>query len=115
MQFVGCTPHALIITDETLSVNIKNGSGTLATYTWNIAQHYNMTAAASGAYAGLGQILTNPLKIKANVMLTPADIEALNQLTPVYLHQFGKYFYINKISNYQFGQKTEVELIKIIG
>ena len=114
-KFVGCTPHVLIVTDETTMVNIQNGATTLATYMWNIAKHFPLAATMNSNFLGLTKILTNPLKVEIPMLLEVEDVELIDQLTPIYLHQFGKYFYLNMVSNYIEGKITNCELIKIQG
>ncbi|MDR1544951.1 MAG: hypothetical protein LBS50_11240 [Prevotellaceae bacterium] len=52
-------------------------------------------------------------KLTVKMALTVQDIEEFNQLKPVYLEQFGSFFYVNKIRNFVANRLTEVELIKI--
>lgn len=63
-------------------------------------------------YAPLYDGILAPTRIlKAEFFLTPLDIAGLDLLKPVYLDQFGDFFYIQKIDNYRAGAMTEVTLI----
>jgi hypothetical protein len=58
-------------------------------------------------------MLVKAKRLVCNFHLTPADIEAFDPFVPVYLRQYGAYFYVNKISNFIAGRPTSVELIKL--
>lgn len=66
-----------------------------------------------GAYNELIGLLQKYRKVEARMLLTQMDIAAFKHTTPVYLKQYGAYFYVNKISDWEAGQICEVELIKI--
>lgn len=63
--------------------------------------------------------LANKMLVRAKclsveMLLTERDIEDLDFFTPIYLKQFGAYFYISKISNFvNSGRLTKVELIRM--
>lgn len=58
-------------------------------------------------------MLNKAKKIEVYLNLKDMDIENFEPFIPIYLKQFGAYFYINKITNYISGQLTKVELIKM--
>ena len=65
-------------------------------------------------YAPLYQrILSNTKTLRAKFALTEADIEDFDAMTPIYLHQYGAHFYVNKINNFVAGSLTTVDLIKL--
>ena len=64
-------------------------------------------------YGSLQSILRNAKILTLKFNLSIIDIANLDFYTPIYLGQYGSYFYINKINNYVLGQLTSVELIKI--
>lgn len=45
--------------------------------------------------------------------LTSQDIEEYNQFTPIYLHQYGAYFYINEIKNFVDSTNVTCKLIQL--
>ena len=47
------------------------------------------------------------------MLLEPQDLEVMQERIPVYLQQFGHYFYINSVRNYVCGQLAEVEMIRV--
>lgn len=52
--------------------------------------------------------------LSVELLLTERDIEDLDFFTPIYLKQFGAYFYISKISNFvNSGRLTKVELVRM--
>lgn len=64
-------------------------------------------------YPALAKVLTRSKKLGVYMLLTELDIARLNFFIPVYLQQYGAYFYINLIENYIKSAPTKVELIKI--
>jgi len=66
-------------------------------------------------YGGLQDVLTRTKIVTERIRLTPLDIQALNFLIPVYLDKHNAYFYISKISGFDYGssESTEVELVKL--
>ena len=60
-----------------------------------------------------GKLLKYAKILEIELMLTDMDIQDFNPFVPVYIKQFGKYFYVNKISNYISGKPTKVTLIKM--
>lgn len=63
-------------------------------------------------YAPLPSNILNPVRIVEGVFdLSPVDIESLDLMTPVYLDQYGDYFYIQRVNNYEAGQLTKVSLV----
>lgn len=76
-------------------------------------QHITMQSLIGSHYRAVQNMLTRPLTVRADFLLTDLDVADFDHFTPVYLRQFGAYFYVNKISNFVAGEVTEVELIKI--
>ena len=66
-------------------------------------------------YAGLQSVLTRTKIVTENIRLNALDIQALDFLKPIYLDKHNAYFYISKISGFDYGssESTEVELVKI--
>ena len=89
------------------------------------AYHQPITNYLANYYQELSsQMLFNARVIEAYFNLKDQDIEEFNhdfrdveknfgQLIPIYLKQFGAYFYLNKISNFISGKLTKCELIKL--
>lgn len=62
--------------------------------------------------------LTTKMLVSAKIVeevfwLEPKDVENFNHFIPVYLKQYGKYFYVNKVIDFVENQLTTVELIKL--
>ncbi len=51
--------------------------------------------------------------LEAYFLLTDLDVKEFDFSIPIYLNQTGRYYYVNKISNYISGQKTKVTLIQL--
>jgi hypothetical protein len=66
-------------------------------------------------YTGFEDVLDRTKIVSSNIRLNAVDINALDFLTPVYIAEYNCYFYISKISNYEYGstQSTTVELVKL--
>ncbi len=75
--------------------------------------HITMKDISGKQYSVIQNMLTRPLTVRADFLLTDLDVADFDHFTPVYLRQFGAYFYVNKISNFVAGEVTEVELIKL--
>jgi hypothetical protein len=66
-------------------------------------------------YGGLQSVLTRTKIVTENIRLNALDIQQLDFLKPIYLDKHNAYFYISKISGFDYGssESTEVELVKI--
>lgn len=51
--------------------------------------------------------------IKVKMILSAVDILYFDQFIPIYLRQYGRYFYVNKISNWESGKACDVELLQL--
>lgn len=91
--------------------NAQNGD-TLEPYRGTF--HVKAQTLVDDYYAPLYQrILSNTKTLRAKFALTEADIEDFDAMTPIYLHQYGAHFYVNKINNFVAGSLTTVDLIKL--
>lgn len=64
-------------------------------------------------YQGLADSLERIKVIKMSMLLTPSDIQSLDPYTPIFLRQYGEYFYINKIDQWEEGKECVVELLQL--
>ena len=64
-------------------------------------------------YSQLINVLQEVVLIKIKMMLTPLDIYNFDQFTPIYLKQFGRYYYVNKIKDWEVGKLCTVELLQL--
>lgn len=78
-----------------------------------IDKTYDSGRVKSEFYKGYEQMLNNGFIIDVELMLTDIDVATLDFFTPVYLRQYGRYFYINEIKNFVSGKPTEATLIAI--
>lgn len=51
--------------------------------------------------------------VNAQLLLNEIDIHNFDEFTPIYLRQFGAYFYVNKIEEWEAGRACHVELLQI--
>nr|DAD76908.1 MAG TPA: hypothetical protein [Siphoviridae sp. ct3b712] len=58
-------------------------------------------------------VLNKAKALRVTVNLNELDIETLDLSKPVWLEQYGHYFYISKVANYMPGKLTNVNLIQI--
>lgn len=64
-------------------------------------------------YAGLIDMLQAVEVLTCKVVLNVTDIINFNPYTPIYLRQTGKYYYVNKISQWEARKSCEIELIAL--
>lgn len=64
-------------------------------------------------YESLFDVLNKYRNVTVKMLLEPQDLEVMQERIPVYLQQFGHYFYINSVRNYVCGQLAEVEMIRV--
>lgn len=95
-------------------VEIISDNGAPST-TWLIrgADVANYEADLRYNYAGLRSMLQRPLTIVATFSLSTLDVVSLDFFRPIYLRQFGRYFYLNEVSNWHKGAVTECTLIAL--
>lgn len=113
VEYSGGNPHLLRVQTGTWQLNVTNAVPATAEL-YHRATHVTAQSLIDTYYAEL----TDSMLIKAKhrvdrFFLTPADIETFDPFVPVYLRQYGAYFYVNKISNFIVGRLTSVELIKL--
>lgn len=107
-------PHFLRITP-------KFGAGIIPV---QVATHIRVQELINTFYYELvNKMLIRANMVKAEFLLTPQDIQKYNKIDedagcsgifiPIYLQEYGSYFYINKIENYQRGRLTKCELVRL--
>ena len=64
-------------------------------------------------YSALVNSLQHVVVLKVKMLLNAVDILNFDQFVPVYLRQFGRYYYVNKISNWASGKLCDVELLQL--
>lgn len=79
---------------------------------YRVVKHYKASDIKK-YYTPLFETLKQYRKITLKMLLLPQDLDVIQQQIPVYLQQFGHYFYINSVRNYVCGQLAEVELIRV--
>jgi len=94
-------PHQIILSETTLGL-------------LHVANHVTVQHLIDTYY----DKLVNSMLVRAKVtteylFLEPYDIETFQPFVPIYLRQYGAYFYINKIIDFVENQITKVELIKL--
>jgi hypothetical protein len=64
-------------------------------------------------YPEIVNLFNNMVVVKAIFDLSLADVYRFDFFRRIYLEQYGSYFYVNKVSNWQNNKLVEVELVKI--
>lgn len=64
-------------------------------------------------YWVLKKMLTKMKKVTAYFNLHDEDVQDFDHMIPVYIEKFQEHFFVNKISNYQPGRLTQVELFRL--
>ncbi len=98
-----------------------NSADTVQSYS-NPYTYFNLSGQLDGLgfdqilkkrYVELEHTLKQAKRITESIRLNENDIAEFDFFIPVYLRKYAANFYVNKISNYQDGQKTKVELIRL--
>ena len=66
-------------------------------------------------YSGFEDVLNRTKIVQSDLRLNAVDINGLDFLIPVFIGEYNSYFYISKITNYEYGsaKSTKVELVKL--
>lgn len=64
-------------------------------------------------YAQLKRCLVQSKRINVRLLLNALDMAEFDHFIPVFIRKYGFYFYVNKIQDYQEGEATKVELIRL--
>jgi len=64
-------------------------------------------------YQGLVDSLDQLKLVRAEFVLNENDVKDFDFSTPVWVEQWGSYFYVNKITNFREGKMTSVQLVKL--
>lgn len=84
------------------------------TNTIDVVNAYDIVGIVGSYFAVIQNSILSRVKIvSANFNLTAMDIEGISLFNPVYLEQYGQFFYIQKINNYISGELTNVELVSL--
>nr|UVX93784.1 MAG: hypothetical protein [Bacteriophage sp.] len=61
----------------------------------------------------INNILKRPKILQVQILLDPLDIQSLDLFNPIWLEEHGFWFYVSKISNFQAGKISKVDLIRM--
>lgn len=61
----------------------------------------------------INNILKRPKTLQAQILLDSLDIQSLDLFNPIWLEEHGFWFYVSKISNFQAGKISKVDLIRM--
>lgn len=61
----------------------------------------------------INNILKRPKILQVQILLDSLDIQNLDLFNPIWLEEHGFWFYVSKISNFQAGKITKVDLIRM--
>lgn len=59
----------------------------------------------------INNILKRPKVLQTQILLDSFDIQSLDLFNPIWLEEYGFWFYVSKINNFQAGKITKVDLI----
>lgn len=107
----GCAAHIVApVNGATQSAQIESG-GDPVTTTMPIVQTVPIVELYTEYYTPIVKMLRRQRPITVSLLLTVADIASFDPFKPVWIEHYGSYFYVSKISNFQAGQATAVDLI----
>lgn len=110
-SYNGCDAHIVApVSGTTQSAQIEAG-GYPASTTMPIVHTVTLSQLFEEYYTPIVQMLQRQKPITVSLLLTAADIASFDPFTPVWIEHYGSYFYVSKISNFQAGQATAVDLI----
>lgn len=61
----------------------------------------------------INNILQRPKILQTQILLDPLDIQSLDLFNPIWLEEYGFWFYVSKINNFQAGKITKADLIRM--
>lgn len=61
----------------------------------------------------IDNILKRPKILQTQILLDSLDIQSLDLFNPIWLEEHGFWFYVSKINNFQAGEITKVDLIRM--
>jgi len=112
-EYSGGKPHLVRVQTGTWMLDVTNAVPA-ATELYHRITHVTAQSLIDTYYTELtDSMLVKAKRLTCKFYLKPSDIELFDPFTPVYLKQYGAYFYVNKISNFIVGRLTSVELIKL--
>ena len=110
-SYKGCVAHIVSpVSGARQSAQIETG-GDPVTTTMPIVQTVPIVELYTEYYTPIVKMLRRQRPITVSLLLTVADIAAFDPFKPVWIEHYGSYFYVSKISNFQAGQATAVDLI----
>lgn len=110
-SYKGCVAHIVSpVSGAIQSAQIETG-GDPVTTNMPIVQTVPIVELYTEYYTPIVKMLRRQRPITVSLLLTVADIAAFDPFKPVWIEYYGSYFYVSKISNFQAGQATAVDLI----
>jgi hypothetical protein len=101
------------VSDEgDVSYKWNNTTTHLLTYEGTTLTHYTADNIKAN-YADLISTMEKVVVITAEFLLSAIDIKNFSPFVPVYLRQYGRYFYVNKIQDWEDGKVCKVELVQL--
>lgn len=61
----------------------------------------------------INNILKRPKILQVQILLDSLDIQSLDLFNPIWLEEYGFWFYVSKINNFQAGKISKVDLIRM--
>lgn len=82
-------------------------------YIFSSFENQDLQTFVDANYNVIVDMLNQAKIVKAKFKLNVLDVHQIDFMTPIYMEQFGAYFFRNKISNFRPDKLTEVELIRL--
>lgn len=99
--------------DNQKQFQITQGTTTQTVNLW-LLQAFTIGWFWKNLYDRFEEMLNKWREVEAQFLLTPIDISNLDLSKPVYIEDFGHYYYISKVNNYQYDKLTKVNLIEVV-
>ena len=77
----------------------------------NSGKGLDYTSLKANYWVAYSDILNNYKQVRLKFILTPLQIRDFRFDYPIYLKQFGRYFFVKKINNWDVNKVTEIDLI----
>lgn len=97
---------------DSLTPRILRGESTISAQTAQNDDNLAWSKILTARYAEYKQIILHPVTIKVSVLVSTAELHALDLTIPVYLRQTGRYYCIKQLTTKN-GNVADVELIQL--
>ena len=104
------TPHIVRVYENCQGARWRTAAQMLGEKFYSLT---GITMETNYHWGAMAELAQRQHVISAKFMLSASDIEKFNQAVPAYLSQTGRYYYVNRISEWQDGKTCTVELFEL--